>query len=189
MNRPLLCKLRIRSEALLSQLSGPRCRPSYPKIGFRTSDSSRLAKSSATIGGTLKPSDRFASSKIFEEVIINKDLKDINTLVIGDGFKVPSPSIFGREATNEAAFGKSLFQNRILPKLENAKVFLEMNSFFSVGSNKYGLMIFFADRSRVLCWRCSVFEARESTRSTVHIRHCSSVHPEQLLLGCSIDGE
>ena len=78
----------------ISQLSDPRSRPNYCKIGFGTSVSFLLAKRGATIGGTLKPSDRVSSSKIFEEVIINKDLKEINTLVIGDAFKVPSPSIF-----------------------------------------------------------------------------------------------
>ncbi len=103
-------------------------------VGFRTSDASIVANKGATIGGwTLQPSYRFASSKIFDEVIINQDLKIINTLAIGDGFKVPSPSIFGQEVTDEAAFGKSLFQNRILPKLKNAEVYLETNSVFPVG--------------------------------------------------------
>jgi hypothetical protein len=175
---------------VISQLSDPRNRPDFSKIGSRPYDSSRLAKRGGTIGGTLKPSDKFACSKIFQEVINNKDcLKNISTVVIGDGFKVPSPSIFGKEAKDETAFGESLFQHRILPKLKNAKVFLEITSIFSVGSNKYRLISFLADRSRVLCLRCCGFLARKQTRSTVHIRHCSSVHPEQLVLGCSIHGE
>ncbi len=106
---------------------------------------------------------------------------------MSDAFKATSPSVFGRQYLNEFTFGKSLFQNSIRPKLENAKVFL----------NKYLVSVFppnrlvnlFPDRSWVLCLRCSVFKTRKPTRSTVHIRCCSSVHPEQLLLGCRVDGK
>jgi hypothetical protein len=81
-----------------------------------------LAKKASTKGGTLKPSDKYTSSKIFGQIILNKDLKEVTTLVIGDGFKVPSPSIFGQPQKNESEFGETLFRDRLQPKIKNAAV-------------------------------------------------------------------
>ncbi len=84
-----------------------------------------LAKRGKTAGGTLTPSSKTASLQIFEEFILNTEaLKDIKPMVIGESFKVPNPSIFGKPTRYEKKFGKSLFRDRIRPKLENAKVFL-----------------------------------------------------------------
>ncbi len=115
---------------IMSQLGDTSSRTNFGQIGSGTS---LLAKKTSTIGGTLKPSDQLSSSKIFEQVILNKDLKEITTLVIGDSFKVPSPSIFGPPKKHESEFGETLFRNRLQPKLKNAAVSLLIYSIYLWG--------------------------------------------------------
>jgi hypothetical protein len=64
----------------------------------------------ATVGGTLKPSDKVSILNIFKEVIINKDLNDINTLVVGEAFKVLSPSILVESMLTKLSSGKLFFK-------------------------------------------------------------------------------
>ncbi len=116
-----LVRASISFNLIMSGFGDPTSRPKIGQIGFGFS---QLAKKTSTIGRTLKLSDKLSSSKIFGQVILNKDLKEITTLVIGDGFKVPSPSIFGPPMKDEAEFGRTLVRDRLQPKLENAAVLL-----------------------------------------------------------------
>jgi hypothetical protein len=115
---------------IMSQSDYTSSRTNFGQIGFGTS---LLAKKTSTIGGTLKHSDQLSSSKIFEQVILNRDLKEITTLVISDSFKVPSPSIFGPPKKHESEFGETLFRNRLQPKLKNAAVLLLIYSIYLWG--------------------------------------------------------
>ncbi len=121
---------------VVSQFNYPSCRPIFPYISHRTSGLSLLSQRGATSGWILTPSSKIASLQIFEEFILNtKDLKDIKPMAIGESFKVPNPSIFGKSFEDESDFGKSLFRDRIRPKLENAKVFLYNIMVYSVASD------------------------------------------------------
>ncbi len=109
------------SESFKSVMLG-RMNPTKQNYMIFGSETSFLEKKSATVGGNYKPSDKFSSSKIVEEFIINKKIMPNPITQIGEDFKAPNPSIFAKSYPNEFNFSTALCQNRIRPMFEKMKV-------------------------------------------------------------------
>ena len=86
------------------------------------SDTSLLAKRVSTIGGTLKPSNKVQGYKVFQDFVINSDLRSINIVNAAENFLVPQESIFTKTYPSEKEFDEALFQNRLRPMLEKKMV-------------------------------------------------------------------